>query len=84
MIETGTQIKAARALLNWRSVDLAEAAGLHRNAVGYWEGQAVITPRSRQGWQSGPQRILEAFERAGVTFIGKPTLGVMLVQGGRR
>ena len=29
---TGAQIKAARALLGWRRIDLAAAAGLHRNA----------------------------------------------------
>lgn len=79
MIETGAQIKAARALLNWRVVDLADAAGLHRNAVGYWEGQTVITARHRSGWQSGPQRILDAFRRAGVAFINDPGPGVHLV-----
>lgn len=79
MIETGSQIRAARALLGWTRVDLAKAAGLHRNAVGYWEAKAEITRRHFAGPQSGPRLITEAFAQAGVTFLSEPGPGVCFV-----
>ena len=38
----GAQIQAARALVRWRRIDLAKAAGIHPNAVAYWEGMHNI------------------------------------------
>ena len=38
---SGAQIRAGRALLNLKREDLARAAGLHKNAVAYWEGREV-------------------------------------------
>ena len=43
MFTTGRQIKAARILAGLEQTQLARAAGLHRNAVSYWETHAVIT-----------------------------------------
>jgi len=76
MIEMGAQIRAARALLNWTRADLAKAAGLHRNAVGYWEGKEHISPKHHSGHHSGPRRITDAFAQAGVTFIEEPGPGI--------
>jgi len=41
-IVSGAQVRAARAMLGWRRRDLAAAAGLHPNAVAYWERQGDI------------------------------------------
>ena len=41
-IVTGCQIRAARSLLDWSRAKLARAAGLHPNAVAYWEQTPVI------------------------------------------
>ena len=35
MIAMGAQIRAARALLDWNRSQLAQASGLHKNAVAY-------------------------------------------------
>jgi transcriptional regulator with XRE-family HTH domain len=45
----GAQIRAARALLGWRRADLATAAGLHRNAVAYWERRTRLPRREEVG-----------------------------------
>lgn len=42
MIETGKQIRAARALVGWSQDALAMAAGLHCNSVKHWEGRKAI------------------------------------------
>ena len=42
---TGSQIRAARALLGWSRQVLAEAASLHVNTVVYWEQQEEIPDR---------------------------------------
>jgi DNA-binding XRE family transcriptional regulator len=42
MIAIGAQIKAARALLDWNRSQLAQASGLHKNAVAYWERRPDI------------------------------------------
>ncbi len=41
MVSTGKQIRAARAMLGLRREDLATAAGLHSNAVKFWEARDV-------------------------------------------
>jgi len=76
VIEAGTQIKAARALLDWSQTDLAKAINRHKNAVAYWEGKAAITKRHQAGWQSGPRVIEQAFGARGVVFLPSPELGV--------
>lgn len=76
MIESGAQIRAARALLGWSQTDLAKAANRHKNAVAYWEGRSTITSKHRAGWQSAPRVIEEAFASVGVVFTPSPQLGV--------
>ena len=84
MIVTGRQIKAARALIGMRAADLARAAGLHRNAVGYWERRRTI-PRPRYlggGLDVGEPFAVEAIRRAlgaaGVETFADPSPGVRL------
>ncbi|MFM9848448.1 MAG: HGGxSTG domain-containing protein [Hyphomicrobiaceae bacterium] len=77
-IVVGCQIKAARSLLGWSQDQLARAAGLHPNAVAYWELTAAI-PVSRHE-PHACARIREALQRAGVEFIGHAKPGVRLVK----
>jgi hypothetical protein len=76
MIESGAQIRAARALLGWSQTDLAKAASRHKNAVTYWESKSEITRRHRSGHLSGPRVIEEAFNERGIVFLPAPDLGV--------
>lgn len=76
---TGAQIKAARALLGWRRVDLAAAAGLHRNAVAYWEGQ----PRMPRREPFACRKMRTALLSAGVVTVSTPAPGVCLLSIGR-
>jgi len=76
MITTGKQIKAARAALNWTQGDLAERAKLHFKAVAYWERHDTITPRQCHD-NSGPARMLAAFQSAGVDLVSFPQLAVL-------
>jgi len=64
MIETGSQIKAGRALLGWSQDALAKAAGLHCNSVKHWEGRKVI------GGGAAVDAIRKALEGQGVRFMG--------------
>ena len=75
---TGAQIKAARALLGWRRIDLAAAAGLHRNAVAYWEGQQRM-PRSEP---FACQKMRAALLTAGVVTVSTPAPGVCMLSRG--
>lgn len=77
---TGAQIKAARALLGWRRIDLAAAAGLHRNAVAYWEGQRRM-PRSEP---FACRKMRDALLSAGVVTVSTPAPGVCLLSAGPR
>ena len=74
MIRTGSQIRAARAMLGLRRDDLAEAAGLHSNAVKYWEARDVSPGR--------PPYAIDCIERAltvlGVIAFADPYPGVRL------
>lgn len=72
---TGAQIRAARALLGWRRVDLAAAAGLHRNAVAYWERQQRM-PRSEP---FACRKMRAALLSAGVVTVSTPAPGVCLL-----
>jgi len=68
---TGSQIRAARALLNWTAEEAAEAAGVSRQTVVKFEAHDVIPP-------SRTQSLLDlkvAFEKAGIEFIGAPGEG---------
>jgi len=76
-IVKGAQIRAARALLGWTRQQLAEAAGLHRNAVGYWETEDDI-PSGTYAEPVGCRRIREALRKAGVEFLTRPAPGVRL------
>ena len=82
MICRGVQIVAARGLLRWSQMDLAEAAGLHRNAVAYWEGVERIAASKYPPY--AVRRIQGALERAGVKTFATPTPGVALASTGRR
>ena len=75
MIATGRQIAAGRALLGWSQKDLADASGLHTNAVAYWEGHDEI---QHKGFRTpvACRRIQQAFLDAGVVTFVKPAAGV--------
>lgn len=76
MFSTGSQIRAARALLGWHRDDLAAAAKLHSNSVAYWEAKASI-PTCYE--PVGCMMMREALERAGVVPIADPGPGVQFV-----
>lgn len=78
MIVTGSQIRAARALLGWTRRDLARASKLHPNAVAYWEGRSEIPAG---GWRTpvACRRMHEALLEAGVDFLAMPAIGVRLI-----
>ena len=77
---TGAQIKTGRALLGWRRADLAAAAGLHRNAVAYWEGQ----PRMPRREPFACRKMRAALLSAGVVTVSTPAPGVCLLSAGPR
>jgi len=76
---TGSQIRAARALLGWNRSKLAEAAGLHRNAVAYWERHDVI-PTGRYAAPIACRYIQAVLLSAGVEIFDDPSPGVRLCQ----
>ena len=78
MLVTGSQIRAARALLGWTRSDLARAAKLHPNAVAYWERRERI-PCGGYQTPVACRRMQEALIGAGVDFLTLPVIGVRLV-----
>jgi hypothetical protein len=74
MIRTGAQIRAARALLGIRREDLARPAGLHPNAVKYWEGRDVPPDRTPYA----VTRIEWALNAMGADTFTDPRPGVCL------
>jgi len=75
VIKTGSQIRAARAFLGLRREDLAAIAGVHPNAVKYWEERTV---------PSGPlpyavERMTTALRSQGIEVFADPKPGVRLV-----
>ncbi len=40
MFDNGIHLRAARVMADMTQIELADAAGLHRNAVKYWESPA--------------------------------------------
>lgn len=79
MLLTGRQITAARALLGWTQQKLADAAGLHPNAVGYWEGKAII-PTGSLRVPVACARIEKALLNGGVIAFGRPAPGVRICE----
>ena len=77
-IVIGAQIRAARSLLGWSQDELASAAGLHLNAIVYWEQKPVI-PSARHE-PHACRKIAQALRCAGVEFIGHAKPGVRLVE----
>jgi transcriptional regulator with XRE-family HTH domain len=70
---TPAQAKAARALLGWSQEDLAERSGVVRRTLMSFE---TGTGNLRQ---ETVEKIVQAFERAGVTFVNRSDmLGVLL------
>jgi transcriptional regulator with XRE-family HTH domain len=71
-IRSGSQLKAARALLGLTQEDVAAAAGLHPNSIGYIERQKRVTT----GHSS--RIVEEALNTLGVVFSIVPTLRVRI------
>lgn len=77
MISRGAQVRAARALLGWTRAELAQAAGLHRNAIAYWEAKTAI-PAGAYSEPLACRRIREALRNAGVEVFASPYVGIRL------
>ena len=69
-------------MLNWTRAELAKAAGLHRNAVAYWERHEKI-PTGRYREPIACRRMREALRAAGVDVFTEPAPGVRFVPNGR-
>ncbi|HLH50441.1 MAG TPA: transcriptional regulator [Roseiarcus sp.] len=69
---TGEQVKAARNLLGWSTIDLASRSGVGRNAIASFEDQG-----SRPD-EPFVEQIKGALERAGIEFSDRE---VTLKQG---
>lgn len=83
---SGRQIRAARAMLGWTRADLAKAAGVHVNAVAYWERAPripALLPSGRQNLHEteGVSRLRKALEACGIRFITVPAPGIALCLG---
>jgi hypothetical protein len=66
MIHSGAQIRAARGLLGWSQAGLAKAAGLHVNAVRYYEAQHGRELQFVPQTGYGAEKIAIALHKAGV------------------
>ena len=65
---TSAQIRAARGMLDWTRTDLAEKSG-----VGFSSMQRLESANGVPGAQFKTlEAIKEAFEKAGIEFIGSP------------
>ena len=65
---TSAQIRAARGMLDWTRTDLAEKSG-----VGFSSMQRLESANGVPGAQFKTlEAIKEAFEKAGIEFIGTP------------
>jgi hypothetical protein len=62
---TASQMRAARALLDWQRKDLCEAAQIPHSTLADFE-----KGRTRSMLSATMGRIIEAFDKAGVVFIG--------------
>ncbi|CAN7549227.1 helix-turn-helix transcriptional regulator [Rhizobium sp. LjRoot30] len=63
MVEAG-QVRAARALLNWKQIELAEKAGVSVETVKRMEARATVSGNIRH-----IQAVVSALEAAGCTFL---------------
>ena len=68
---SSSQLRAARAMLNWSASDLADKAGASRNTIQRLE-QMDGVPASRTQTLMEIKRV---FEEAGLEFIGTPDNG---------
>ena len=76
---TAAQCRAARALLGWDQIDLAERAGVARSSVQDFEAEKR-TPRP-----ATTDSLLRALEAAGISFIKDASgVGVKLVARRKR
>jgi transcriptional regulator with XRE-family HTH domain len=73
------QIKAARALLRWQQGRLAQRAGL---AVATIRRLERLEGRIEANFDT-VEKIRQAFETAGISFLGFPNLGVHLRVGSK-
>ena len=80
MVLTGEQIRAARAMVQWRAVELAERAGVGLLTVERAERQTGPITMMRANMDA-IQRTLEA---AGVEFIAENAVGQGCGCGGRK
>ncbi len=74
----GAQLRAARALLDWRVVDLARRAGVNRGTILRAESVNTIPPIRTENLDA----IVKALEAGGVRFIDQGDgigIGVQLV-----
>ena len=78
---TVRQIKAARALLDWTSNDLAQASTVPPSTV--WRIESFEGPLRGRGASVG--KVIEALERVGIVFLGESEggLGVCLSKSER-
>jgi transcriptional regulator with XRE-family HTH domain len=65
---TGSQIRAARALLNWNASDVAEKVGVTRQTILRLEQCDGVPPSKTQTMLA----LKKVFEDGGVEFIGTP------------
>ena len=79
---SAAQIRAARALLGISAAELSEVSGVDLRTIQRFESAEGLR-KSRSGTL---ERIKEALEDAGVTFLGDPTTspGVQLERQSRR
>jgi transcriptional regulator with XRE-family HTH domain len=71
---TSQQVKAARALLGWTSIQLAEAAGVGKATI--WRLESVDGPLG--GESETVAKIVGALEAAGVEFLDDSRPGVRM------
>jgi uncharacterized protein RhaS with RHS repeats len=72
MIASGAQMRAARGFLGWSQQDLAKAAGLHVNAIRYYEAQHGQRLHFSTANGYGANRITDALRRAGLLLTFDP------------
>lgn len=60
---TPEQCRAARQLINWTAIDLANASGVSAHAISNFERAQSVFRQDRM------QAIVEAFEGAGIEFL---------------
>ena len=71
MVSTGRQIKAGRGALDWSRAELADRAGVHPQAVSYWERRERI--HERQNRPDGAlEKMTEALKAGGIELTSKP------------